>query len=169
MGADIILAAKKAARWVEPAKEKKMVKEKTSMSRKKWMFMIIIGGAMLALCGFRFFSVWTKNRSDASDAYVEQGRAVAGEEAAIDYYTRALKLNPRNDKAYFYRGMQLSLVNEDYDRAIADFTRAIELKSNYYENAYRRRGDTYRNKGDYSRSTLQHRIYLLYYNAWHTM
>jgi tetratricopeptide (TPR) repeat protein len=132
---------------------KKMVKKKTSMSRKKWMFMIIIGGAMLALCGFRFFSVWTKNRSDASDAYVEQGRAVAGEEAAIDYYTRALKLNPRNDEAYFYRGMQLSLVNEDYDRAIADFTRAIELKSDnsmYYYYAYR--GDAYRKKGYYDQA-----------------
>ena len=44
---------------------------------------------------------------------------------------------------------------EDYDRAIAAFTRAIELKQDY-PGAYTNRGVAYRSKGDYERAIENH-------------
>jgi tetratricopeptide (TPR) repeat protein len=61
--------------------------------------------------------------------------------------TEAIRLDPKDVKAYFYRGLLLS-AKEDFDAAIADLTEAIRLDPTkallYYY-----RGLNYSSKGDF--------------------
>jgi tetratricopeptide (TPR) repeat protein len=131
------------------------------MSRKKRIFLILAGVAALALCASRIRLLVIER----SAAYVEQGRSAAKQaydaedqeirmsyyEQAIENWTRALKLNPWNHDAYYYRGLVYQYQKEDYDRAIGDFTRAIKLRPDYAF-YYARRGDVYRLKEDYDQA-----------------
>jgi len=62
-------------------------------------------------------------------------------EKAVEYYDKAIALNPRH-KAYFcYRGMaNMRLV--DYREAVSDFSQAIRIDARYKE-AYLKRGKTF--------------------------
>lgn len=71
-------------------------------------------------------------------------------EKAIEAYTHALEMRPRDGKIYFYRGMVL-MMRRDYDKGIADFTSAVRLNPKdalfYYS-----RGLAYHTKGDLQRA-----------------
>ena len=89
--------------------------------------------------------------------YCNQG--LGAEEAgdhdlAIDYYTRCLNegdlsrgnqviIYNRRGNAYYYKG--------DYDRAVADYDRAIRLRPDYAFHYYNR-GIAYSDKGEYDRA-----------------
>lgn len=64
--------------------------------------------------------------------------------------TATLAKSPSSADAYLKRGENLS-ENQQYDRAIGDYTTAIELKPEYAE-AYNDRGFAYYLKGDFERA-----------------
>ncbi len=70
-----------------------------------------------------------------SDALSQTAERVSTLDQSIVYFCRG--------NAYYRKG--------DYDRAIADYTRAIQLKPNDAE-AYYNRGNAYADKGDYDRA-----------------
>ena len=69
---------------------------------------------------------------------------------SIEYYTKAIKLDPEYVNAYRNRGFDFNLKGE-YGRAIEDYTKAIELDPNYTD-TYLNRGAAYYNKGEYDRA-----------------
>jgi tetratricopeptide (TPR) repeat protein len=71
-------------------------------------------------------------------------------EGAIVSFTKAIKLDPKNARAYATCGDSY-LMKGDYDRAIADSTDAIKLAPEYAF-AYATRGASYSRKGDYDRA-----------------
>jgi len=62
----------------------------------------------------------------------------------------AVKKSPRKARPHINRGMAYG-IKEEYDRAIADFDKAIEIKPNSAE-AYYNRAVAYKEKGDYTRA-----------------
>jgi tetratricopeptide (TPR) repeat protein len=66
---------------------------------------------------------------------------------AITEFTRAIRLNPNDERYYNSRG-NTYYQTRDFDRAVADFTEAIRLNPNS-EFAYAHRGEAYRMKGLY--------------------
>lgn len=68
----------------------------------------------------------------------------------IELLSKAIDMDPGNDKAYNYRGYAYGDIG-DYDKSIEDHTKAIELNS---ENkiAYINRGWTYNKKGEYDKA-----------------
>ena len=69
---------------------------------------------------------------------------------AIEAYSNAIHLNPRDARAYNNRGVDYGEKGED-DLAIKDFTKAIELKPDYAF-AYNNRGAVHRGKGEYNQA-----------------
>ena len=61
-----------------------------------------------------------------------------------------IELNPDFAKAYHRRG-QTYFSRNNYDRAIADYTKAIELNPDFAK-AYHRRGQTYFSRNNYDRA-----------------
>ena len=66
---------------------------------------------------------------------------------AIEAYSNAIHLNPRDARAYNNRGVDYGQKGED-DLAIKDFDKAIDLKPDY-DLAYNNRGAVYRAKGEH--------------------
>jgi tetratricopeptide (TPR) repeat protein len=66
---------------------------------------------------------------------------------AIEAYSEAIYLNPRDAKTYNNRGVTYG-ENDESDLAIRDFDKAIELKRDFAF-AYNNRGAVYRSKGEY--------------------
>ena len=61
---------------------------------------------------------------------------------AIDDYTRAIELDPKDTKAYYNRGLAYSNLRQ-YQKAIDDYTRTIELDPKFATIAYYNRGTVY--------------------------
>ena len=60
------------------------------------------------------------------------------------------ELNPKNAKVYYNQG--IAWYNKgDYDRAISDYSKAIELNPRYAD-VYYNRGNAWIKKGDYERA-----------------
>ena len=68
-------------------------------------------------------------------------------ETAIEYYTRAIELNPEYADAYNNRGIAYKNIKE-YEKAIRDYNKAIELNPEYAM-AYNNRGIAYYNLKEY--------------------
>ena len=77
-------------------------------------------------------------------------------EKALDLYSKVLRFRmlKAKDRAvvFLLRGESYK-ENEEYDRAIADFTRALRIKSKYIR-AYYERGLCYEKKGDLAKAYL---------------
>ena len=75
-------------------------------------------------------------------------------DSAINYYTTVIGLDPEDTsivaQAYYNRGIAYGQ-RDGYKRAIADYTKAIELKSDFVE-AYNNLGIAYGQRGDYDRA-----------------
>jgi len=67
---------------------------------------------------------WFQKAIDASTAQL-----------AIEYYTKAIELNPEYAEAYYKRGTAYYNLKE-YDKAIADYNKAMELDPKYAEISY---------------------------------
>ncbi|MGC8797108.1 MAG: tetratricopeptide repeat protein [candidate division WOR-3 bacterium] len=77
-----------------------------------------------------------KNPAEEAEQYfrlgneaVARARFIKDLEKAIQYYTRAIELNPKFAEAYFNRWFAYSDKGE-YDRGWADYNKAIELNPN---------------------------------------
>lgn len=65
---------------------------------------------------------------------------------AIDDYSKAIELNPKDITAYTLRGIAWGKKGE-YDKAIADYTKALEITPKFAK-AYNNRGYTWAQKGN---------------------
>ncbi len=74
-----------------------------------------------------------------TDAYLLTGKY----DKAIADCVEAIRLDPKNGEAYYYRGHAYGKKG-DRDKAIADYSEAIRLNIG----AYRERGYAYQEKGD---------------------
>lgn len=73
---------------------------------------------------------------------------------ALNDYSEALKLNPKDNLSYLNRGRAFS-AKKNYDSAIADYDKAIEIDPKDAK-AYFNRGDTYEKKGDVPRAIVDY-------------
>ena len=77
---------------------------------------------------------------------------------AYECWSEAIELNPNNALAYEARGYYCTYYNKNYAQAIADYTRAIELRPNVAENFYYRgvclleSGEVEASKNDFERA-----------------
>ena len=67
---------------------------------------------------------------------------------SIDFYTEYLKKYPDNEAAYNRRGNVYFLQLQEYDLAIADYSRAIKINSTYWK-PYYNRGNVFVTLGNY--------------------
>jgi len=58
-------------------------------------------------------------------------------ENAIEYLNKTIEINNKNPRPYYYRGLA-HLHKKEYDKALADFTYAIELKPDFYQAKFAR-------------------------------
>ncbi|MDR1898454.1 MAG: tetratricopeptide repeat protein [Treponema sp.] len=95
-----------------------------------------------------------ENFSSVDTATTAGRKAAAAEQAAYDRavadFSRAIRLDPNDAKAYNSRGVAYDSKGE-YDRAIADYNQAIRLDPNN-ASAYNNRGNAYYAKGEYDRA-----------------
>src|SRR4051794_18532967 len=68
---------------------------------------------------------------------------------AIQKYNECIATNPKDPIAYNDRGLAYK-GKKDFEHAIADFTKALQLKSDWF--GYYNRGITHAEKGDQSRA-----------------
>ena len=71
-------------------------------------------------------------------------------EAAIEYYSKSIKLDPRQPATYNNRGIVYERTG-DFDLGIQDYNKALALNPQYSP-AYHNRGIVYYRKGDYDRA-----------------
>ena len=75
-------------------------------------------------------------------------------EEFIKLYTAGLTLYPKMVEGYIKRGNAYSYIGE-HDKAIADYSETIKLKTNYAK-AYYKRGNVYRNKVDFDKAVADY-------------
>jgi tetratricopeptide (TPR) repeat protein len=84
----------------------------------------------VALLGLHASASW----ASTADEYVRAGYqsfVSRSWDKAIDSYTKAIELNPRNADAYFQRGLACDMANR-LDDAIKDYEKTLELSANHY-------------------------------------
>jgi tetratricopeptide (TPR) repeat protein len=86
-------------------------------------------------------------RLNSDTACLNGDRAKARDKTIAKYIKRIL--NPKSAKSYYNRGDAYS-ENKNYDAAIADYTRAIEIKPNFID-AYIQRGFAHCHKNDFKK------------------
>lgn len=118
---------------------------------------VLIGtGAVITSAGFMLVA---SEKAFAESAEFYYKRAIKKHKdgdfyGAISDYSKAIKINPRDSKAYNNRGNSKSAL-KDNDGAIADYSKAIEINSND-ELAYFNRGNTKGALGDYDGAIADH-------------
>lgn len=110
-----------------------------------------------------------RNRSQKAKQYMRAGKKhYKGKRyrKARKEYSRAIKINPKNARAFFWRGRTF-LKTGNHDKAIVDFKKAVSLKPGYRE-AYDNLGWLYLKRGEYSQSLnyLNKSIELKPNNGW---
>lgn len=108
---------------------------------------LLIGAVVLCVCGVAF--------AQSADEWNVKGdeRYDAGDfDTAIEYYTKAIELNPEFSLAYFSRASAYSNLGW-YEEAIIDYTRAIEL-SPEFAMLYGNRGAVYNELGRYEEALV---------------
>ncbi len=71
---------------------------------------------------------------------------------AIEHFTEAIRIDPKNDNGYFLRGIVWTN-KEEYDKAIEDFTEAIRLEPGDAVVHYNR-GTAWSQKGEYDKAII---------------
>jgi len=113
---------------------------------------VMVIGLMLALVSGVFAQTAPTTVQPDKAAY-DRGKAAYDQDnydKAIMELTEAIRLNPNNGSAYFYRADSYAM-KEDYDRALPDINQAIRLSPNNSEYFYLR-GVVYFWKDDYDRA-----------------
>ena len=78
---------------------------------------------------------------DSSKVYIEQGDSCmreGGYEKAMEYFNRAISLNPRYIPAYFERAQWYQLEGHAYQEAIKDYTTILTICPSDYHDEYKR-------------------------------
>jgi tetratricopeptide (TPR) repeat protein len=103
-------------------------------------------------------SEWTTGNIKMAEKWVEKGGTFfkpsdsgGSYEEAIRCYTKALELNPLLAKAYYYRAIAWYNKKEP-DRSIADFTKLLELESDYNAIAYVFRAEIWETKANFDQA-----------------
>ena len=89
--------------------------------------------------------------SEKSKIYLEKGidyLYTSQFDEALEFFDKAIKSDPNNYEAYYYRGCVYSN-NFNNEQAFKDWNKAIELKEDY-PNPYFNIGLIYRRQNDYS-------------------
>ncbi len=95
------------------------------------------------------FNNWRKKRKARNLYRKGTSKSIAGEaNEAIVLLTEAIKLDPSNLDSFMNRGLSY-LDNEDYDKAIKDFTQIVDDKK-YKWLAHYNRGVVYMKKNEYN-------------------
>jgi tetratricopeptide (TPR) repeat protein len=94
-----------------------------------------------------------------AEDWLRKGREETNPEVQIDYFTKAIGLNPELADAYACRGTANSDLGR-YDRAIADYTKAIGLNPDNAQ-TYNNRGYAYENLGKHDRAITDYSQALL--------
>ena len=84
----------------------------------------ICGVSLLLIC----FGTACNSRSQSAADSVERGNRLLSQgdrDSAVSAYTEAIRLDPKNPKAYVGRACAYE-EKGDFDKAVADYTRAIE-------------------------------------------
>jgi hypothetical protein len=119
------------------------------MARRAWFLAatVLLAGTLLLVVGCGETLPSTPVEQGA--AFVRAGRY----DDAIASYTEAIRLSPRDEEAYLYRGRAHHCRNQanDLELAIADFTQAIDIKPKDPE-PYYSRSMAYRDHGDAEKS-----------------
>ena len=89
-----------------------------------------------------------------AEDWMRKGRDETDPVRQIDYFSKAIRLNPELAEAYTGRGMAYSDL-EDYNKAVADYTKAIELNPDIAQN-YNNRGWAYGKLGNYDRAVADY-------------
>jgi tetratricopeptide (TPR) repeat protein len=120
------------------------------MRRLLTVFIYFLPAAAILLQGCTFQGpvkeIITEKSIARANTYMQEGKY----EDAITYYTKALKVNPKDAIAYNNRGIAWGKKG-DYDNAIADFTKAVEIDPQFAD-PYKNRGSAYYDQGDYDRT-----------------
>jgi len=77
--------------------------------------------------------------------YYNMGNEAKDPEEKINYYTKAIEINPYNAQYYYYRGLAYK-AKARFPLAIEDFSKSIEYQANY-PNAYVNRGTAHYEMG----------------------
>lgn len=99
--------------------------------------------ARTLLCLLAVFLAAGACSSPSYEASMEEGKAFLGREgdeavsAAIDCFSNAVKKRPDSYEAFYYRGLAEAR-RFDCDKALPDFSRAIELSPGFADAYYRR-------------------------------
>lgn len=101
------------------------------MKMMKWLVVIV---------SFLFLTGWGKSDLQEGKDYFRAGESAK----AIESFTKAIKSNPKEQEAYFFRAATYSAMGR-FDEAIDDYTKTIELNPQHAE-AYWSRGYCYANK-----------------------
>jgi len=107
---------------------------------------------------------FTYSLPDQSDKYIDSSTILNYRGGAHGYlkqydksvedFTHAISLSPKDDKAYYNRGVTY-IKKGEYDKTIADYSQAISLNPKNY-NAYYNRGAAYFDKGEYDKAIADH-------------
>jgi lipoprotein NlpI len=94
-----------------------------------------------------------RNQTNVEISYFYRGNAYSDKadyDRAIEDYTQAIRLNPKDTHALFNRGNTYR-VKRDFDHSIADYDQMIRLDPRQFE-AFNNRGVAHYLKGDYDRA-----------------
>ncbi|MBN2224439.1 MAG: tetratricopeptide repeat protein [Deltaproteobacteria bacterium] len=89
-----------------------------------------------------------------AEDWLKKGREETNPEIQVDYFTRAIRLNPELADAYTCRGTANGDLGR-YDRAVADYTKAIELNPDNAQ-TYNNRGYAYEKLGSYDKAVADY-------------
>lgn len=108
--------------------------------------------ALVALCLILVAPPVLAQSQAARDAFykgVIEGKSGAAQKA-VDYFSQAIRIDPKFVLAYYNRGLTLQLMGDER-AAIRDYSDAIRLET-HFADAYARRGVAYENLGEYERA-----------------
>nr|WP_276020149.1 tetratricopeptide repeat protein [Acetivibrio straminisolvens] len=107
------------------------------------LFILVIGIGLFTSCANSIYSVFYLSTADSEFDLGEY-------EKAIEYYDKALELNPDSDKAYIGKARAFDALGK-YEKALEFFDKAIEINGNSAE-AYNAKGITLANLERYEES-----------------
>ena len=95
----------------------------------------------------------------SSNDWVEKGKAYYEKndhDNAVSAFTEAITLDPKNDNAYYFRGLTHAREEGHSELALADYKKAIELNPEVAQ-YYRSRGELYARIKEYSLAAIDYR------------